>query len=356
MLASSRFFGKVLPTKKTGVSPAESTQKPGFVDAGGDQDNMLYALATGLVDNLLTRPRTNLPVLTQLLAMNKQLQPLSQRLDRIADKPAVLAGFIRTVADTLRQVAVKELKEYPELYQAEFDAVDMLQPGSKMPACSLDALANVLNIPVIIDETEAGKGLYRRQRCMPNRVLTTPYDKIVMRLQDNYYFPLVVHVKQMEAATAAQTALPPVLATAQQQSDPLRQDRRQLIQKAYERFVEDFERHAHRFLTMVEAGEVTGQTLLQVYTSNLTFPSVSHGLVKRADIQHGSQHFFEKAMRSINRPVQVPGLVTMSHEQQLERELSYALAREITLERMDGNVIYAQIEQAEHGQKPARVM
>lgn len=356
MLASSRFFGKVLPTKKPGAHAAESVQKPGFVDAGGDQDNLLYALATGFVDNLLTRPRTNMPVLTQLLAANKHLILPSQRLDNMADKPVVLAVFIRAVADTLRQIAVKELNDHPELYQEEFDAVEMLQAGNGMPARSLDALANVLNILVVINETEPGKGLHKQKLCLPGQVLTIPHDKIVMRLQQEYYFPLVVNVRQMKEAVAAQASLPPAPVVAPQRPDTMRQARRQSIQETYAKFVADFERHAHCFLSILEAGEIDRQALLQVYVSNLVFVPATQGHIKRADIQHGTQRYFEDAMRHINRPVQVTDLVTMVPDRQVERELCYALARGITLGLMDENKVYAQVEHAESGRRPSRAM
>lgn len=364
MLASSRFFGRALPTRAPGV---ETVQKPGYVDVGGDFDNMFHALAAGIIDTILTRPRTNLPVMTRLMEchanhfnlpeINRHLTTPLQRFEKMAARPGNLAQFIRDIALTLRQTAVTELCTHPDLYGVDFEKMspaEMRKPGSKMPKSSINAVANVLNIPVVVNEVETGKNLQKQTPRGPEAE-GHPYDKIVMLEQHDYYLVQVVQVSRMEAA-AAHVTLPSVPLESSEQADPSPIALSGSVKKADEELVADFERNVHRLETMVEAHELDKKTLLQIYLAGITTSPALHGKVKRVDTEHGSQRFFEDTMRKMGKSVPPATLANIGHDEHVVKQLIDAIARGISLGQMNEDYVFAPLEQVEPGRMSVKAM
>lgn len=367
MHATSRFFGDVLPTKAPGSQFADVAQKPGFVDVGGNMDNMFHALAAGIVDNILTRPRTNQAVLIQLMEhhgryfpaveINRHLITPLQKLEKRVAKPILLAQFIGDLAYTLRQIAVNELCAHPELYRVNFEQMspaEMRQSGSKMPKNSIHAVANALNIPVTLNEIEAGKEGQKQQHCGPGAT-GSPHDQIVMLTQRDYYIPQVLQIKRIEDALA-QTTLPSTPLESVESLDPPVAELQHSVKKADEALIAEFERNVQRMMTMAEAGEVDKKTLLDVYIENLNASFSAQASTKSVGSEHGSQQFFEDVMSNIDRPVRVPGVVHASHEQQVLKELINALARGISLGQMDEDNVYSQMEHAAPNRPSVKAM
>lgn len=367
MLASSRFFGRALPTRAPGALAVDTVQKPGHVDIGGDLDNMFHALAAGIINNVLTRPRTNLPVMTRLMEcharhftlpeINRHLTTPLQRFEKIAARPGNLAQFIRDIALTLRQTAVTELCAHPDLYGVDFEKMspaEMRKPGSKMPKSSIDAVANVLNVPVVVNEVETGKNLQKQTPCGPIAE-GHPHDKIVLREQHDYYLVQVVQISRMVAA-AAHVTLPSVPLESSGQEDPSSLALSDSVKKADAELIADFERNVHRLEAMINAHELDKDTLLQIYISGITTPSTHQGQVKRVNAEYGSQRLFEDAMRNIGRPVPSTTSAKFSHDEQVVKELIDGIARGLSLGQMNEDFVFAPLEQAEYGQMSVKAM
>lgn len=367
MLASSRFFGRALPTRAQGALDVDTVQKPGYVDAGGNLDNMFHALAAGIIDNILTRPRTNLPVMTRLMEyhakhftlpeINRHLTTPLQRFEKIAARPGNLAQFIRDIALTLRQTAVTELCTHPDLYEVDFEKMspaEMRKPGSKMPKSSIDAVANVLNIPVVVNEVETGKNLQKQTPRGP-KAEGHPFDKVVMLEQHDYYLVQVVQVSRMEAA-ATHVTLPSAPLASSEQVDPSSLALSNAVKNADAELIADFERNVHRLETMVDAQELDKNSLLQIYISAITTPSTPQGQVKRVNAGYGSQRLFEDAMRNIGKSVPATTSAKISHDEQVVKELIGGIARGLSLGQMNEDYVFAPLEQAELGRMSVKTM
>lgn len=368
MPLASRFFAKV-PGKSQNIAASLSTEQPVFIDIANGEDSCFPSFSAGIIDNVVTRPKTNQALAATVLSrftdyfvlpqMSGHILTQTQRFEKMLAKPQIIAQFIHDLSYTLKQIAVDELCKNPEKYDGFFNSREGLQslslmrePGATVSThaseYAIAALADALKIPVIVYVTETGKELPLQHNWGPD-LPRASFDSIILLQQSNQY---LVHVKKMDRFRAASHQ-------AFHFSMPL--DRKpsvdidmnvilQRVKAENRHLLAAFEQNVHRLTAMVDAGELGKQELLDLYVKEMGIKDENHSQhqVKKAGIAHGSQKFFDDLFDK-NRLKRNARSFSAgeSHDQRVIRELVCAFARDISLGRLDENTVFAHLEQLE---------
>ena len=371
-MAIPGFFGKVVSTKVHGAFAAPTALKPKVVDVGDKKDCGFQAAAAAIISNGLTKPRTNHELLSLLLAhhtkyftigpvIGHSLTP-AQRFEKMLAKPDIMAQFIRDLAYTLRQLAVEEMCTFPKKYHVAFigknaptSVAEMRQADTWIHKVAIEALANVLKIPITVSEMDPGKGLKSQLHYGPERE-HAGCDEIVMQRQErNHYLPQVIQVERFKALAALRTN-PVQPLQNQQQWDGDLPGILESIKDEERLLVDIFDQNVRRLTTMVEAAEVNKKNLLAVYVKGIETKD-SRDTVKKAGLQHGNQRFFDDVLYNTKRATNIVDITMNSnHDEQVIKELVHAFARDFTLGLRDENNVFAQFDSLENERKTSKTL
>ncbi|KTD20190.1 OTU domain-containing protein [Legionella londiniensis] len=264
---------------------ADASLKPGkkaFVSPGADADSMFNALVLNLVDNVQKHPRLNSELLGNILSRHfayfpehkprvPGLMTPAERMQHML-REIPLGNVVESLAYTLRQMAVDELLENPAHYRAAFLAASsgltekqMRKPQTPLHECALIALAKKLSLPVeIIESAEYQELPVRRQ-----------YNLGVENPKTNPRLVFKKHGQQY----SAQVSAPETFENLQMHSGLLKAREQTInhldladamfqIEQDNERLQKKFDLLVNRLSTMVQAGELTKDDLLETYVKN----------------------------------------------------------------------------------------
>jgi hypothetical protein len=369
-MAMPGFFGKVVPTKVRGIFAAQGALKPTLVDVGDKKDGGFQAASAAIISNVLTKPKINSDLLIQLLGHHARYVALpietghltpTQRFEKMLVKPEILAQFTRDLAYTLRQLAVDEMCKFPKKYLLAFigsnaptSLTEMREPGAWIHPVAMDALANVLKLPITVNEIKPGKELQKQHHYGPDKKHSF-CDEIVLQKERNHYVPQIIQVERFKSASAHVTHPVKVLPHTPAIDVNLEIILESVKQESHE-LICVFEQHVRRLRTMVQAGEVNKKSLLAVHTQNSAKNDSQNG-VKKAGLELGSQRFFEELVY-FNKPT--TSLSDLSgndcHDGRVINALVDGFARDIAIGRRDENSLFAQLESLENHQTASKTM
>lgn len=318
-----------------------------WVSVGGDEgERWLRQVAVCVIDKILSNPRANRALSSHLMALHKDyfssIQPTrrllrsDERLTSMVNTSYGMEKMIHDLAFIFRQLTVDELGKdpKPEVFFNHYpvSSLAMMRNASvRIHDSAITALENQLQITIKLNN-----GLSASED--ENKGLVV----YLKRLNDHYY-SLVQNADRFLAVNGL------ILVQNQpnqlnKSSDPELSVVLARIRKNDERLFKVYNRNLHRLVTMVHAGEVNRNQLLNIYIKSI---SVDKSPESRgyAGVEHGTCAFFEKLINRIKQaPAQLLPIETSSHEEQLVHELTHALARSISVGLINEEQVYEQLE------------
>lgn len=341
-------------------TPLQVSQQRTVVDVGGTGDCGFRAIAAGITDNLLTNPRANKQLFTDLNewlqhcppslltpTKKQQLEDIfnnPNRLNFIAKNHFLMADFIIDFAFILRQISVDNLIANPAEYRGAFITTNeqtspykMRQANTWIDESAIAALANALQLPINVQVVVRDKILPARLKY--GREKESANELVVIQLQNNHYLPKVFQPQIFNIDKMPVTRTSISTTEAFQASDPALESIIAKIAQADEQLKEKFDSHFMRLMRMVTAGEVNKNKLLAIYINGMN--KGSDYLQGYKGLQHGSEQFFamlKQKDQSIVHQVQ-------NGETQLTYDLVHAIARAMTINHLDEEKVYRQIDE-----------
>lgn len=321
-----------------------------MVNVGVDGDCGFRSVAAGLIDNFLTHSHLSLDLLSKVLTRHysyfPQHRPVLNGLIQANDRmKAMLEAFskpelIQTMAYTLRQFAVDEMNTNPEKYVTVFfhDSTEMSLESMRKPETWLDinsikALANALNMPIEIRVVELGKELPLPPLNYPKAIkISATNPKVVIELEAHHYRPLLLEAGVFRS-DIYQT-LPMILPQAGECStDRTLSEIRAMIEAEEQRVIDKFETVRDNLTNLVNAGELTKQNLLDIYTTD----------VEITDDNHDAHHFPMNLVKA--RGIYPVGhSVSHTYAEEVTNGLVNRIAREISVGHRSSDEVYALID------------
>ena len=339
------------------VAPLSLDKKTIFVDVGGNGDCGFRAVAAGIIDNFLMHPRMmNAEFLKKLLDLHFKLFPEQQttmpglvtyaeRMQQLI-KQTRMGVLIQTLSYSLRQVAVHEMCTHPELYRGAFvqqneqtTPEEMRKPTTWIDESSIAALAKALDMPIEVHVVEQVKTLAMRLIYNETAKGAPP---IVIQLQSGHYVP---HVTMSERFTNMQSqpvrALQPVIDDTI--NDRSLSEIHAIIALEDERLLRAFENMCAKLSTMVAAGEIRKEHLLDVYVKGIANSDYLDGRGACVSKEQGNQHFFQtiaRAKTGLSNAINPAD----DHDKAITKELVHALARAVSIGQMSEDHVFGHIE------------
>lgn len=338
---------------------------PGIVDAGGRGDCGFRAVAVGIIDNVVNNPSGNHSLFNELLkryALKYSLPPLrtgglftpqerSLEIIQAFSRPYEMAKFIIRMADILRQIAVDEVVKYPDIYRGAIISDNentspeiMRKPETWIDETAIAALANAIELPVIVKVTEPGKELFMREGYGPKKG-QNKVDPVVIHLQSKHYQAEVSNTTPF--ANVSHQEVDFSVLSQEPVDDPDMPELLAKIAKADAQVMDHYEANINRLRTMVECKEIARESLLDIYISAMAESDYLRGRIRYVGLEHGNQTFFEDALKQ-----QAAGQtinVSKDYEMQLTNELVHAIARAVSIGQLDENKVFDRMEQPAMG-------
>lgn len=349
MPSTSGFFVDKIKTGTPIAHAVKAQQNKVWVNVGGTGDCGFRSAAAAMIDNVLVKPRANQGLAEDLIklhadyfeqqAIQIRLLTSAEHLAKLVEAPIARAKFLSELAYALRQVTVDELITYPERYRGAFVAEHEGTAPEKMrlqetyiDESAIAAMAKVIKVPIEIQVVEPAKELFLELSY--NAELKEPVGSpIVMQLlnHDRHYIPQVGKPEYFESIKP----VPVSPKVRNQAADPELTEILAKIAREDQRLLDEFAQTSKRLSTMVTAGEMTKESLIDIYVKGMKNSDYLEGRIK-----HGTQQFFEeieRARKGVKAAVQLP---QENHDEQVTHELVHAIARAISIGQLDPALVY----------------
>ena len=283
-------------------------KEPLLAPAGQDADSMFRAFVMAFLDSTQAHPKINSDLLgtvlthhfssfpehksslAGLLTAKECLQQLLQ------DVPQ--SKLINAMAYTFRQIAVDEILANPTAYRPAFSGVAlglteplMRQSGTPLHQCALIALATALAMPLEILETNTGQELHRRYQHNLRFEKTSTNPRIVVQNKQEQYLARVAHPEWFNFKSHRLQNSPAVEQGGQTSQKLLHAVA--MIQKDDERLQKQYKTLFNRLATMLQAGEITKDELIDAYSRNI--PTKEIASMQNLDSQYMQEKQIEPA-------------------------------------------------------------
>lgn len=331
------------------LPPGKHDKKPIFIDIDGG-DSEFLSIAMGLLDNfLLAHPQLSVELLNTFLthhfslfeeqrpeipdAMSSVLQ-MHQLIKQMSRQMVVL---VKTMAFTLRQLAVDEMCRHPSQYRSAFvknhDYIspDMMRcPGTWIGESAFAALSKVLKMPVEVRVIEPGKRLPKCLRYSAFEENTPSNPSVVVRLEGFHCAPRIMLVERFEQTALLLQKMPD--GKRIEHLGPSLEDIIAKIAEDDKRMMKVFIQVYNRLSAMVNATELNANDLLASYVTVMPHGEHLTSRVKYVCLEQGNQRFFDVIMwgqREAHHDI-LP-INDKAVDKQMAAELIGALARAISL-------------------------
>lgn len=312
-----------------------------FINIGKEQ---FHALAVALIDSLQTTPRGNDATLKKILERFYQYFPkyvnnqpyltLPERMKIVLDSNRK-SELVDCMAYVLRQLVVDELYAHPLKYREAFSGLHaetsknyLRNPGINLPASTLDALAQVLGVTIILSFKEPGKELRKREVYVGDEQSVLTKLSLLIQVQGDQYFPAVRHKADFTYVGHLAISAPKPVEDTPMQPDTLA-DILSLIAADNKELLHAYEQWRKTILSMVVAGELTCKQLMDLY---ITFLPVSPNNTLSSSLLELSE-----------RKTVIAG-VPVEKEQHIIELLASSLAAWISTKQIDPDSIFDQLE------------
>lgn len=274
MLPSTSFFKRTV-----NVLPKKPQVDSSFIDVGGEPFN---ALAVAFIDNLKRGVRLSDVSLKKILdrlftyfpdyKINQAYLTPVERMRLLVNSPRK-SEMVDCMAYVLRQLTVDTLlakpSSYPEAFyglSAELPKDYLRHQDTSLPSSALAALAEALNIHLILSFKEVGKELRMRQAFSSSGAVDTPYFEVVLQVQGSTYFPRVTN--KADFAYIGQLAIkapkPIVPACEESMAEVL-----ELITTENDAVWRNYQEYRKILVNMVADNELTKDDLIGLYAKFL---------------------------------------------------------------------------------------
>jgi len=321
-----------------------------MVNVGVNGDCGFRSVAAGLIDNFLTHSHLNLELLSKVLIQHFSYFPQHRTiLDGLIQAndlmKAMLETFskpelIQTMAYTLRQLAVDEMNANPEKYvkafiqnSTELSPESMRQSETWLDISSIKALANALNMPIEIRVVELGKELPIPPLNYPRTIkISATNPKVVIELEARHYRPLLLE------AIAFQSDIYQTLPTIPPRASDHSTDRtiseiHSLIDAEEQRVIDKFETIRDNLTNLVNAGELTKQSLLEILITGTEIMNDNY-----------NHHYFPMNLVKARGIYRAEHSVSRTHDEEVTTELVNRIAHEICVGHRNADGVYALID------------
>jgi hypothetical protein len=357
---TSGFFGTKFKPDLALANAANTVAKLNYVDVGGDEDSLFKAAAASMIDNVLSlRTKPNRELTKKLLELHAiyfeqktipmGLMTSTEQLAKCLEAPYARARFLNELAFVLRQETVTEIVHNPKRYHKAIFADGkplspemMRQQSTRLNPCALEALSNVMQVPVELYEVEGNKKAAKHTPPTAE-VCQSEFSPIVLQLQANHYLALL-NKFEFFSVVNRQTVEPLKPKIVSRVKDPELNVMLAAISFQEQQIFQEYEMIVKRLSKMLQAGELSKEKLLNIYIKSV--PCIDEPRqTNYAGIEFGSQQWFEemKASRNTVQPIQ---LSVVSHDEQITNGLIEALARGISTQKMDDTLIYEMEEKS----------
>ncbi|KTD07601.1 hypothetical protein [Legionella jamestowniensis] len=359
-LASTGFF-KNLPPQPTEATK-QTAKTVDYVDVGGNGDCGFRAIAAAIISKELYESNTmffenrNSAELNALLIKHfeyfpeqKPSLPHANAIDQLRwlTNSNRMVLTIQSLAYTIRQMAVDEMtdRESCAKYRGAFvnDGVTptspatMRQPTTWIDETAIAAAAKATGYPIRVRVVSEGKEIPMHLHYEGKKERSA--NPLVIQLQEKHYIPCVMNPTKFQSVkTVSAVSLTP---TQVKKNDPDIEEVLAIIAQEDKRLLENFEDTKRRLTAAVEADGATKELLLNIYIEGLKKSDYFQGYV---GIEHGSEHFF-KALKESNSELRIVRNELMNNpNQHFTNQLIHAIARAVTIEQLDANHVFDQIE------------
>lgn len=322
-------------------------KKRTLVNVGGHGDCGFRAVAAGLLDHFLISPQSTRPIINKILARHFVFFPAhrparasSQLVESVLHK-VKMSELIPSMAYTLRQIAVDEMVASPVHYPGAFvqdneqtSPQSMRQVHTWIDESSICALAHALELPIEVHVVQQGKTL----ALPPLLYHPTAHDyPIVIELERQHYRPCLLKPASFSSDIYDCVQIPALV--EQVVDDPDMQGILKQIAIAEAHVKMAYEKHHTRLLTMVNAGELSKDDLLNLYIKGMNRSDYLVGRVKHVDHEYQSDFF----SRAIARPTHAADI---SFEDAMIAELVHALARAMSIGHLSAADVFLPLDGA----------
>ncbi|MGQ3889568.1 OTU domain-containing protein [Legionella sp. CNM-1927-20] len=339
-------------------------------------DSAFRAVAAALIDNVLNDRRitANKPLLDKILERYSKyfnlpegaglLTPTERLLQLInrPDRPEKMAKFVAEFAYTLRQIAMDQLLKDPERYMLTFleenkdsSIRDMRDPNTTNGKTLIAALADALSIPIIINPALPRESLHATLDYGPDSKpsFNTPQG-VQIRLEGKAYIPYLRNPASFQTTYSSNQIIHPKESV---ENDPPIETVLDKIDLKRQDLLASFKAHKRRLeflvqdMSLIHGMEATKDQLIAIYISSVKDRKQLIESTKYVGTEHGSEHFFEviqdnqtqRPMTSSSSVVSNPNVV--NYDSHVIQELINTLAREMTIGRLDENLVYESLDQ-----------
>ena len=335
MSLTSRFFDA-----RSVSLTSKPIQTPIPITVGGKEDNVFRAVAVAMVNNILVLPRSNRESARKLIEMHAKWFPQQhvpgrlitpeEHFSKLVVTPIARATIINELSLLLRLFAVKECCDHPEqfakVFREQIEPKELATPGFPIDAdYALAAISQAMNLPIKVQKLEAGKELPQRDNEL-TKVKTPMGSPFTLQKQDGQYLPLVNDAHHYQFLKNHRFEAPKLKAGSSMDYPSLAEIQA-VITPTHEQLMSEYEQNTRRLSSMLKAGEITRDTLREIYIKSITVEE-NNGPI---GTEHGHQVFFDELTKASGGldPVNLPAF--SNHEEQVTQVYVSAVARGMSL-------------------------
>jgi hypothetical protein len=267
---------------------------------------------------------------------------LAQSLDR--------TRFIISLALTLRQMAVNEICSQPEIYRDVFYSNSDSKSPSEMRLATthidesaIAASARMLSMPIELTVLDDVKPL-KDEELLAKRVIFNEYSSgpfsLSLQQAENNYQPFVNNPAKFALQSRSldeQKVIDKGVEIAQAAQDPSMQQIMARIAADDRRIIDVYKQSIAFIENELGKNNIATDDLLQLYIESIKVAKESTRKVDYVGVENGSQAFFRKLLNTKTNGHETLKRKYDARSNTLEAELTQALARAISIGRVDPN-------------------
>jgi len=333
-----------------------------IIDVGGNGDCAFRSVAAGILDHLHSSRFSGNSALNKVIGkitkllfqyypQYKSTQPYATHVDRFQTlmRQVLAPELVGLLAYVLRQIAVGNMAQHPEIYKGAFvekhegtSVEQMRKAGTWVDECAIAALADALDISIQVSVS-------REHRELP---LTLNYNKseknslkpfVEIELKDHHYRPRVKNVRYFKSLS--QRKAREIEAKNIEHNDPELADILKKIASDNQRMAESFRQTKKALDYAYETGDIGVDELLELYVSAIGSSDYLQGRIKYIGLNLGNQSFFDNLINKHLSEKDETEKSKLTYKDELPRELIHALARAVSIEQIQEDKLFASIEE-----------
>lgn len=339
MMAAVNGFFNNAPAKENKLEKASL-----YIDVGGEP---FHALATALVDCFKSSSRANEAAIKIILEQFYTFYPkyrISQPYLTPSERILMLVKNIRAseliecLSNVLRHITVDELYANPLNYREVFEGLSadtskdyFRQPTTKLPLSAFNALSKALDLTIHFSIIEPGKELRKKVVFSSGDPEVSKF-AVCIQVQGETYFPQVTNKQDFTFVGHLAVRLPKSIALATHEEETL-VDILHIIAEDNKRLTDLFGQHCRTLFSMVSAGELSKEQLINLY---IEFLPIQVGNSANSSLLFAGSEQVNKSP--------INGYSGLEIEQQMVKLLTHTIATWLTTGQINNDQFFNRIE------------